>query len=439
MKKKIRKEILSLALPLMLSNLLDQAVVIVDIFLVGGVGASAIAAVGLAQLLFMTVLTLLYGLSMGTLVVVSQLRGAGREEEAARTGYQSLLVGAFVALLIGLVGGAFGQHAAILLGAEDEVARLTGRYVRLLSLFFPFSVSVIILTGVLQGWGDTRTPLKAGILVNLLHVLFAYPLIYGQWGMPNLGVSGAALAVGLSELAEAGFLIIQAFRKGRLIPKPFDLKLTHTVVRIGIPVFGQRIFQQFGQMAYARAVLVYGTVAYAAHQVGLAIEALSYLQGGAFSIAAASAVGASVGARKYKVARLKSWEANRIAVLIMAGMGLVFFFFPYLLLRIFTADPEVIRLGTSFLKIVAVMQVPLAITMVLEGSLKGAGDTRFLLLVTLAGMWMVRVPLSSIFSYGLGLPLVFVWSVMVVDWFTRMTILLFRYRSEHWQRAKVIR
>jgi Na+-driven multidrug efflux pump len=180
-------------------------------------------------------------------------------------------------------------------------------------------------------------------------------------------------------------------------------------------------------------------VAYSAHQLVLSIDALSYLQGVAFSIAAASTVGKSVGARKYKLARLKNWEANRIAVVIMACMGLIFFFFPYLLLRIFTRDPEVIRLGTFFLKIVAIMQVPLAITMVLEGSLKGAGDTRFLLLVTFAGMWMVRVPLSSLFSYGLGLPLVFVWAVMVIDWFTRMTILLFRYRSERWQRAKVIR
>jgi putative MATE family efflux protein len=439
MKHQIRKEILSLALPLMASNLLDQAIVIVDIFLVGGIGAAAIAAVGLAQLLFTTVFTLIYGLSMGTLVVVSQLRGAGRTEEAARTGYQSLLVGIVIALLVGLLGGAFGQQAATFLGAEEEVARLTGQYVRLLSFFFQFNVSVIILVGILQGWGDTRTPMKAGVLANILHVLFAYPLIYGIWGMPRLGVRGAALAIGLSELIEASFLLVQVLRTRRLILRRFDLELIKRVIRVGAPVFGQRVLQQVGQMAYSRAVLVYGTVAYAAHQVGLAIEALSYLQGGAFSIAAATAVGKSVGAGKYKLARLKNWEANRIAVFIMACMGLIFFFFPYLLLRIFTQDPEVIRLGTLFLKIVAVMQVPLAITMVLEGSLKGAGDTRFLILVTVAGMWVVRVPLSSLFSYGLGLPLVFVWGVMVLDWFTRMTILLFRYRSERWQEARVIR
>lgn len=439
MKKQIRKEILSLALPLMVSNLLDQAIVIVDIFLVGGIGAAAIAAVGLGQLLFTTVITLIFGISMGTLVVVSQLRGAGREEEAARTGYQSLLIGVTIALFIGFLGGAGGHAAAILLGAEEEVARLTGQYVRLLALFFPFTVGVTILVGIMQGWGDTKTPMRAVALINILHILFAYSLIYGKWGAPRLGVTGAALAVGLSSVIGTAFLITKAFRTGRIVLGPFDLELTKRVIRVGGPVFGQRILQQTGQMAYAKAVLVYGTVAYAAHQVGLAIEALSYLQGGAFSIAAATAVSESVGAQRYEVAKLKNWEANRMAVLIMASMGLIFFFFPYLLLRIFTRDLEVIHLGTFFLKIVAVMQVPLAITMVLEGSLKGAGDTRFLLLVTIAGMWVVRVPLSSLFSYGLGLPLVFVWGVMVIDWFTRMTIVLLRYRSERWQEARVIR
>src|SRR3990172_3134423 len=112
MRKKIRREILSLALPLMVSNLLDQAIVVVDIFLVGGIGASAIAAVGLGQLLFSAAITLIYGLSMGTLVVVSQLRGAGHREEAARTGYQSLLTGLALALVISFLGGTFGQTAA---------------------------------------------------------------------------------------------------------------------------------------------------------------------------------------------------------------------------------------------------------------------------------------------------------------------------------------
>ncbi|MBI3607565.1 MAG: MATE family efflux transporter, partial [Nitrospirae bacterium] len=131
-------------------------------------------------------------------------------------------------------------------------------------------------------------------------------------------------------------------------------------------------------------------------------------------------------------------EANRLAVAVMAAMGVVFFFFPYVLLRGFTDDPAVIDLGTLFLQIVAVLQVPLAITMVLSGSLKGAGDTRFLLVVTVFGAWAVRVPLALFFGYGLHLPLGAVWGVMVVDWVVRMALVLARYRSERWRGKGVL-
>jgi Na+-driven multidrug efflux pump len=127
-----------------------------------------------------------------------------------------------------------------------------------------------------------------------------------------------------------------------------------------------------------------------------------------------------------------------MAVLTMAGMGAVFYFFPYVLLRSFTGDQAVIELGTLFLKIVAVLQIPLAITMVFSGALKGAGDTRFLLFSTLAGAWGVRVPLALLFAYGFGLPLGAVWSIMLADWMVRMLLVLVRYRSGAWRSQRVL-
>jgi Na+-driven multidrug efflux pump len=119
-------------------------------------------------------------------------------------------------------------------------------------------------------------------------------------------------------------------------------------------------------------------------------------------------------------------------------MGILFFFFPYLLLRLFTSDPEVITLGTLFLKIAALIQIPLAITMVLSGSLKGAGDTRYLLGITMVGAWLVRVPVSFYFAFVMPAGIVYVWGVMVLDWFVRMSLTLLRYRSEKWRQVKVI-
>ncbi len=161
--------------------------------------------------------------------------------------------------------------------------------------------------------------------------------------------------------------------------------------------------------------------------------------GAAFAFATATAVGQSLGARNIDRARMENFEANRLAVAVMAGMGVLFFFFPYLLLRAFTSDPEVIRLGSLFLKIVAVMQIPLAITMVLSGFLKGAGDTRLLILVTVAGMWVVRLPVAFVLALGLQVGIAFVWGMMVADWVVRMLVILARYRSERWQELGVVR
>ena len=439
----IRRRILTLALPIILSSVLERMVQIVDIFLVGGLGATAIASVGLSQLLIMTALNLLAGLTMGATIMVAQLWGARRRREAAEIATQSLRFGLLLALGSSLLGVIGGDVSARALGATPDMQALMHGYLLINFGLFIFVFAVDQLVATMQGAGDTRTPMIAVTIVNTLHILIAYPLIYGRWGAPALGVNGAALAIGLSESVGSIYLYAKARRAGHLIPLfgrhtgPPPVSSLRHILRVGWPITFDRLLQQGAQLAYARIILGYGAVVYAAHQVGMNIEALSFMPGNGFAVAAVTAVGQSIGAQKLAKAKIENWEANRLAVLLMAGMGLLFFCFPYLLLRAFTTDAAVIGYGTLFLKIVGMLQIPLAITMVLSGSLKGAGDTRFLLLVTAIGAWLVRVPLAAIFS-GLGLTIGWVWSVMLVDWTTRMGCLIWRYRSEHWQHLPAI-
>ncbi|MBI3609554.1 MAG: MATE family efflux transporter [Nitrospirae bacterium] len=439
LRRQIRREIFTLAVPVVLSSLLQRGVSIIDIFLVGGLGKEAIAAVGIGQLLIFISMTVIWGLSSGTTVVIAQLYGGRRQPEAARIAFQSILLGLILSLLISWVGWAFGKQGALFLGAEPAVVDLADGYIKIIFAVFGFTALVNILCNILYGIGDTGTPFIAVVLINVLHVLIAYPLIYGTWygfgTAPQIGVIGAAIAIGISEGFGALLLLWTLYHRGVIHAGRFNLSLLKEVIRIGLPVFGDRALQQAGQTLYLKMIMFYGTAAYAAHQVGVSIEALSFMPGYGFSIAVTTAVGQSLGANQRDRAHLVNWEANRFAVMLMAGMGLLFFFFPYLLLRLFTTDAEVIRLGTLFLKIVAILQVPLAITMVLSGSLKGAGDTQYLLFTTVVGSWLVRVPLAYLFSRVLGLGLTFVWSVMVADWVVRMILLLIRYRSERWQRA----
>jgi len=325
-----------------------------------------------------------------------------------------------------------------LLGAENDVIALALPYSNLIFLVIPCTIFLQVLSSILQGTGDTKTPMYALIAINLLYLTIAYPLIYGLWGFPAWGITGAAVATGVAEATGVVYLL---WACRTLFKKSLHIRydLLRSTWQIGASVSGERMFQQTGIILYTKIVLLYGTVTYAAHQVGLSIESLSFLPGYGFAIAAATMVGQSIGAGKYVRAKLENWEANRLATIAMAAMGVLFFFFPYLLLRAFTNDEAVVELGTIFLRIVAILQIPLALTMVLAGSLRGAGDTRFIMVTTTIGMWGVRIPLAMIAGPWLALDVLFVWSAMIADWTVRMGLLLWRYRSERWKEIQVIR
>ncbi|HSQ78512.1 MAG TPA: MATE family efflux transporter [Nitrospirota bacterium] len=438
MQQNIRQQVFSLAFPVVLSSLLQRSVGIVDIFLVGGLGASAIAAVGIAQVLVFAVMSVSWGINVGVTVLVSQLWGAGRKADAAKASYQAILLAIAAAGVITMLGLAFGARSASLLGADRAVQGILSDYTRIIFSFILFTISINVLAGIMHGTGDTKTPLYATLIVNILHVIVAYPLIYGYLGLPALGVSGAAVAVAISECMGAVFLLIRSLHKEYIsIGKKLDLKLTVMTIKLGYPIFIDRLLQNAGSLVFAKVILLYGTAVYAAHQVGLAIEAFSFMPGYGIAVAAATLVGQNLGAGRPEHARISAYEANRLAVVLMAAMGLLFFFFPYVLLKAFTSDPEVIRYGILYMKIVAFAQIPLAITMVVGGSLRGAGDTGFIMFATLAGMWFVRIPTAALLATVFKAEIQYVWSVMILDWLVRMLFLLGRYRRENWGRLEI--
>jgi putative MATE family efflux protein len=438
MPRSIRQQVLSLALPVVLSSLLQRSVGIVDIFLVGGLGASSIAAVGIAQIMVFVGMSLSWGINVGVTVQVAQLWGAERKGDAAKAAYQAMLLAIGAALLMMLLGLRWGSNVSTLLGAGVEVRDSLKDYIDIIFTFILFTISINVLAGIMHGTGDTKTPLYATLIVNIIHVAVAYPLIYGYLGLPKLGVKGAAIAIAISESMGAAYLLIRSIRKRYIIiSKKIEMRFTIMTFKLGYPIFIDRLLQNAGSLAFAKVILLYGTAVYAAHQVGLAIEAFSFMPGYGIAVAAATMVGQNLGAGKPEDARISAFEANRLAVILMTAMGLVFFFFPYTMLRAFTRDPEVIQYGILYMKIVAFAQIPLAITMVVGGSLRGAGDTGFIMFATIAGMWLVRIPVAALLATIAHADIRFVWSVMIVDWLVRMALLLWRYHKESWGRLEI--
>ncbi len=423
----IRRDVFRLSMPVLLSSLFQRLVSIVDIFLTGELGAAAIAATGLGQLLMFVTMTVFWGLSTGTTVVIAHLWGAGRRDEAGQAAYVACLACLGMTAVCSTIGAAWGGDIARLMGAAPEVQVFASEYIRLVFLWLIWTSGLNVLSAIMHGAGDTRTPMEAIILVNILHVLLAWPLIYGKFGVPALGVKGAAIAINTSEFVGFTYLLVQALRKRYISFGRPDGPLFGRIWRVGWPVALERIAQQSGQLFYSSFIISYGTTAYAAHQIGLSIESLSFMPGAGMGIAAATLMGQSLGAGKVRRARISHNEALRLAVAVMAVMGLLFFFAPHHLIGLFTHDPEVIEKGSVFLKLVAFAQVPLAISFVYAGSLRGTGDTFYVFIVTLLAMWGIRVALSWVAADWLHLSLYAVWGVFLIDWYFRGAAFDWRY------------
>jgi putative MATE family efflux protein len=411
----------------LLSSLFQRLVSIVDVFLTGGLGAAAVAATGLGQLLMFTTMTVFWGLSTGVTVVVSHLWGAGRKEEARRAASVSCLAGLVMTAVCSLAGYLWGGDIARMMGAASNVQDLAAEYIRLVFLWLVWTTGLNVLSAIMHGTGNTRTPMNAIILVNILHVLLAWPLIYGTFGMPALGVKGAAIAINSSEFVGFAYLLIQALRKRYITFSRPDFTLFGRIWKIGWPVALERVAQQSGQLFYSSFIIAYGTTAYAAHQIGLSIESLSFMPGAGMGIAAATLMGQSLGAGKLRRARISHTEALRLAVVVMTSMALLFFFVPGSLISLFSHDPDVIEKGSMFLKLVAFAQIPLAVSFVYAGSLRGTGDTLYVFIVTLVAMWGIRVALSWVASRWLHLSLYAVWGVFLIDWYFRGASFAWRY------------
>ena len=418
-----------LSFPVLLSSLFQRLVSIIDIFLVGGLGAAAIAAAGLGQLLIFVTMTVFWGLSTGTTVVIAHLWGGRRYGEARTAAFTACIACAVLAVAATLAGYVLGAPLARFLGAQDEVFHLAEGYIRLVFLYFAFTAGLNILSAIMHGAGNTRTPMEGVLLVNVLHVALAYPLIYGKLGLPQLGVTGAAYAINASELIGCLYLLIQALRQGYLTVGLPDLQQFRKIWQVGYPVALERVAQQSGQLFYSKFIIGFGTAAYAAHQIGLSIESLSFMPGAGMGIAAATLMGQALGARKIKRARISHREALRLAIVVMGFMALLFLLVPHFLIALFTHDPEVIAKGCIFLRLVAFAQIPLAISFVYAGSLRGTGDTHYVFWVTLFSMWGLRVFLSYVAVAWLHLTLQFVWGVFLIDWFFRAGAFAWRYRQ----------
>lgn len=417
----------------MMSTLAGVAI----IKIVSGLGTPEVAAVTAGQRINFVLVALLMGMGAATTALVSRAWGAGNKDDAIAATRQSLKVGLSVCALLSVAAISLAEPLTHFFQLDELSAPLAVSYVRLLSLFGVAQGVVMILSTACRAMGDAKTPLIIGSLANVISVLAAYGFAYGAWGLPNMGVNGAAIGWGLAfTLSSLCYLLLWMTNR---LPLPFSYggpapkTSMNRFINICLPATVEQLIMQGAMLLFIGFVATYGTDAFVAYGVGLNLFAVTMVIGLGFSIATSALVGQSLGADDKQAAIDSVNHALRLSVSTMLVAGIFSGIFATQLASAMVDDPAVIKITAQFLLALAVMQPLLAIDFVLGGAMRGAGYTGFPLVAGLVAILGVRLPLAAL-VIELQLPVAWIFSVFIVDQSVKVALIYWRFRQKQWLR-----
>lgn len=439
----LTKRVLLLAYPAMVSMLSHTLLSLVDTAMVGRLGAEALAAVGIGAMVMYVVMSAFFAIDSGSRAIVARHFGAGDCSNCGKVLQQALLLSFFFGTAITVAGCFFSNDIFRLMGAEHGVMSLGGEYLRLRLFAAVFIFAAFAFNGFFTGLGDTKSPMMVMIAANTLNVVLNYLLIFGKLGFPAMGVKGAALATVIARVS--GFAIYLAVTMSKKSLKKcgpfvsFSLKWERMkqLVRIASPTSFEQVLQAAGFLALTAIVTQLGTVPLAAHNIGLNITMISFMPAYGFGVAASALVGQSLGAKRFREAEHCGWTAATLGVIFMTLMGLVFFFLPKYLMMIFTNDEQVICKGVTILKILAFFQPFDALHIIFGLALRGAADTKWVMVCNLAITWLLFVPTSYLLALPLGFRLAGSWWGLALLIFAAGIAMTWRFRAGKWKEIEI--
>jgi putative MATE family efflux protein len=351
-------------------------------------------------------------------------------------------VGLLMALSIAVPVAIWAPELVSIFDVDAGVLEAGTGFVRMIMLAVPSMAVFAVIAAGLRGAGDMRTPLAIGALVNVINVCAAYTLIFGKFGLPAMGVRGAALASSIAFAVGALLALASMLRPGSVLRLRrdrlgIDLALWRRIVSVGSPTGIEQLLMQIGFLLYLGIAAQYGTTAVAAYFIGVRILALSFLPGFGFSAAASTIVGQQLGARQPHSAERSGWEANRLAMMLMSVAGIAIYIFARPIAELFIDDPAVVSEAVSFMHVLAIAQPLMAADSTLGGALRGAGDTRFPLITVIVGFYGARLGFAWVAAGLLHLDLFWVWAALLGDYLFRAILKAWRFKTGAWKKIQV--
>ncbi|HEV7428576.1 MAG TPA: MATE family efflux transporter [Thermoanaerobaculia bacterium] len=399
----VTRTVITLALPILVTAALQSASSLGKLYWVGRLGREALAAVAISETIAFMLFPLLIGLSTGTAAIVARHVGSGDHGAAALTAVQSLLLALFLGAGSTILGRIFSPALLSLMGAEPHVVRGGQAYLAILFLgAIPLYV-MFIASAALNAAGHTVEPMIASLVMSSVILLLAPCLMFGKAFFPAMGLSGSAWATVLGNITGAllcvGMLLTHQdtfrFRGHQWRP---DFRIIGRVIRIGAAGFGQLFLRILAGAAMMRVVAAGGTSAVVAYGIGLRLDSLILTPSFALGGAAATMVGISLGAGNPRRARAAAWSAALSDIAIIVPVTVLTIVFAPLVIAQFNGDASVVRMASSYLRIVWPTHVFTAICIVLGRAAQGAGDTSSSMVVTIIGLWLFQIPVAWFIS-----------------------------------------
>ena len=437
-----------LAWPTMLQNVIAGLQGVVDHILVGHlIGYTGNAAIGVSWQIFLVVIVFMASLFTGQAVLVARYVGAGDSDRVSKTVQQALVTAIAMYFIVAPIGYFATPFLLDFANASPAVRAMALPFLR---VNFTFSIGMLLffmLTSALRAAGDSRTPMRLGVTMTIMNVIFNLILIRGLGPIPALGTMGSAIGTVIASSLVSAYALYQLL-KGRLVIKLSrhmdwrpDWTIIKSLFRFGLPTGVQGIAMNIAGVMLLRFIgsLQQSAPAQAAYAIGYT-ELFSLITWTSVGLmgAAATIAGQNIGAGQPDRAVQGVHTASRIGLMVAAGVGLLFVAFPEALLGAFGAtDAAVATIGEQLLRYLAISGFFITVALTYTGGLQGSGDTRSPLVITLASQILVPIGMCSFIQAGRPLQPDDIWLAIVFGHFTRCVLTVARFRQGKWRAISI--
>jgi putative MATE family efflux protein len=432
----ILKTIFLLAMPAVIENFFQTILGFVDTLFVSKLGLIEVSAVGVTNAILAVYFAVFMSIGISTNVLVAKHIGAGNKEKAKEIGHQSILLALILGLLFGLISYFFAEPFLQLMGVEKNVLDPAVSYFQIVATPSIFISLMFVLGSILRGNGDTKTPMKISIYINLLHIALDYIFIFGFFMIPSLGLDGAAYATVAARLIGviglSYYLVKDKKVSTSLLYWKIKKDIQWNLITLGTPAAGERLVMRIGQVLYFGMIVALGTNTFAAHQIAGNIEVFSYMIGYGFATAATILVSQKLGAKDIEGAKKYAKFSILSGTLFMTILGILLFLLGEWSAHFFTNDLAVVQQIKTALQIDAFIQPVLAVVLILTGIYQAAENTKFPMYTTAIGIWFIRTLGVYFLGIQFGWGIAGVWIAIGLDNLFRAIWLWYYYQNHKW-------